>query len=57
MVFKSAKKTNAVENQNGDFHHHAFNAIFFLPNNTLILKALDQLQSAGEEILLTHDIT
>ena len=57
MVFKSAKKTNAVQNQNGDFHHHAFNAIFFLPNNTLILKALDQLQSAGEEILLTHDIT
>ena len=34
-----------------------FNAMFRFPNHTLKLKAPDQPQSAGEESLLTRDIT
>ena len=45
-------------------YRHTFNSIFLLtrhssvfPNPILKLKALDQLQSAGDESLLTRDIT
>ena len=55
MVFKSAKLTKAKQNKNQDFHHYVFNAYF--PNHTLKLKVPDQLQSAVEESILTHDIT
>ena len=34
-----------------------FTAMFRFPNHTLKLKAPDQPQSAGEESLLTRDIT
>ena len=34
-----------------------FKSNFYFPNHTLKLKATDQPQSAGEESLLTCDIT
>ena len=34
-----------------------YTAFFRFPNHTLKLKAPDQRQSAGEESLLTRDIT
>ena len=43
--------TKAEQNQNRDFYRHTFNSIF------LKLKTPDQLQSAGEESLLTRDTT
>ena len=51
MFFKSANLTKVEQNQNQDLHQHVS-----FSNHTLKLKAPDQLQSEGEESLLSGDI-
>ena len=40
MVFKSAKYTKLAQNQNWDFHHHVFNAIFLLTSHSSIFQII-----------------
>ena len=40
MVFKSAKKPKAEQNQNWDFHRHAFNAIFLLTRHSSVFQII-----------------